>query len=104
VDERLEVTAASAWADSVSTGSCLFDALLDACKDEVGEDGWVGAFAEGRADNRACVGEDLYLGNGAKFFLGKKLVARRDGGYLVHGRMRLKMGLGSRILRHTRSH
>ena len=41
VDERLEATGASAWADGVPTGSCLFDALLDACKDkdEVGKDG-----------------------------------------------------------------
>ena len=104
MDERLEVTGARACADSVSTGACLFDALLDPCENEAGEDGLVGAFAEDRADNRACnvackmiLEEALYLGN-------RIGLRRRDGGYLAHGGLRLKMDLGSRMLRHSGSH
>jgi hypothetical protein len=70
VDERLEATTAPAWADRVSARGCLCDALLDACEDEVGEDGRVGAFAEDSADNRTrkvtrerALEEDLDLGD-----------------------------------------
>ena len=77
MDGRLEETSASAWADRVSTRSCFFDALLDACKNEVSEDGWVGSFTEDHADNRACkvaceiaLEEDLNLGNRIAHFFG----------------------------------
>jgi hypothetical protein len=69
MDDRLEVTTASAWAYSVPTRHCLSDTLLDAREDEVGEDCWVGAFAEDSADNGAgkvacerTLEEDLDLG------------------------------------------
>ena len=77
MDGRLEETSASAWADRFSTGSCFFDALLDACKNEVSEDGWVGGFTEDRANNRACkvacemtLEEHLNLGNRIAHFFG----------------------------------
>ncbi len=77
MDGRLEETSAPAWAGRVSTGSCLFDAPLDACENKVSEDGWVGGFTEDRAHNRACevacemaLEEDLNLGNRLAHFLG----------------------------------
>ena len=69
VGPRLEETAAPAWAGGVSTHSGLFDALLDAREDKVGEVGRVGALVEDCADNRAgevacerVLEEDLNLG------------------------------------------
>ena len=69
VGPRLKETTASARADSVSIHSGLFDALLDARENKVGEVGRVGALVEDCADNRAgevacerILEEDLNLG------------------------------------------
>lgn len=79
VDGWLEATSTSARADGVSIGSCLLDALLDACENKVSEDGLVGAITEDRADNRACkvacemtLEEDLNLGNRFRHFFGMR--------------------------------
>ena len=107
MDERLEVTGAPTWADSVSTGSRLFDALLDPCENEAGEDGLVGALAEDRADNRACnvacemiLEEALYLGNR----IGPSHRGLNSLRLVSAPKNRLKMDLGSRMLRHSGSH
>jgi hypothetical protein len=70
VGVRLEATTAPAWADGVSTHSGLFDALLDARKDIVGEDGRIVGLVEDCADNGAgevacerMLEEDLDLGD-----------------------------------------
>jgi len=65
----MEATTTSAWTDGIFALSGLCDALLDACEDEVGEDGWVGTFAEDSSEDRArkvtcerALEEDLNLG------------------------------------------
>jgi hypothetical protein len=63
------MTTTSARTDGLTTRRGLCDALLDACEDEVGEGGGVGALVEDCADygarEVACertLEEELYLG------------------------------------------
>ena len=107
----LKETTASARTSGVSTRSALCDALVDACKEEVGKDGGVGALAEESGDDGAgelacemVLKEEMDLGDPGGHCCWKSGLGRWARGYLDLGGLELKKGLGSRMLRHTRSH